>query len=45
MPGFNAMRKFFIKALALIVGISLMLNVTGALADQVALLEEWRAEH
>jgi hypothetical protein len=45
MPGSNAMRKFFVKALAFIVGISLMFNVTGSLADRVAPLEEWRAEH
>ena len=45
MLGSNAMQKFFIKALAFIVGTSLMLNVTGGLADRVAPLEEWRAEH
>jgi hypothetical protein len=45
MPGSDAMRKFFVKALAFIVGTSLMLNVTGALADRVAPLEDWRIEH
>src|SRR5687768_5271785 len=45
MPDSNAMRKFFVKALAFMVGISLMFNVTGSLADRVAPLEEWRAEH
>ena len=39
------MRKFFVKALAFIVGISLLFNLTGALADRVAPLEEWRAGH
>jgi len=45
MPGSNGMRIFFIKALAFIVGISLLLNVTGTLADQVAPLEDWRIDH
>ena len=39
------MRKFFLKALAFIVGISLIFNVTGTLADRVAPLEDWRVDH
>jgi len=45
MPGSNAMRGFFVKALAFIVGISVLFNITGSLADRVAPLEEWHAEH
>jgi hypothetical protein len=45
MPGSNDVRKFFVKALAFIVGISLIFNVSGALADRVAPLEDWRIDH
>jgi hypothetical protein len=39
------MLKFFLKALTFIVGISLVFNLLGTLADQVAPLEDWRVEH
>lgn len=45
MPGFNAVRKFFIRALAFLIGTSLIFNALGSLADRVAPLEDWRVEH
>lgn len=36
------MQKFFIKALTLIVGTSMILNTLGSLADRVAPLDDWR---
>jgi hypothetical protein len=45
MPGSNAVGKFFVKALALIVGTSLIFNVIGTLADRIAPLDDWRVEH
>jgi hypothetical protein len=39
------MQKFFVKAFALILGVSLILNLLGSLADRVAPLEGWRVEH
>lgn len=45
MPVFNTMQKFFVKAFALILGVSLILNLLGSLADRVAPLEDWRTEH
>ncbi len=45
MRGFKSMRVFFIKALALLVGTSLIFNALGSLADRVAPLEDWRVEH
>ncbi len=45
MPGSNTMRKFFVKASVFLLGITLIFNTSGALADKVAPLEEWRVEH
>lgn len=45
MLGFDAMRPLFLKALSLIVSLSLTFNVLGTLADRVAPLEEWRVDH
>jgi len=45
MPGFDAMRKFYVKAFAFVVGISLLFNVSGTFADRLAPLDEWRIEH
>jgi hypothetical protein len=45
MRGFSLMRKFFIKAFALVIGTSLIFNLLGSLADHVAPLEDWRVEH
>lgn len=39
------MRNFFIKALVLLFGSSLLLNLLGTLADRVAPLDDWRIEH
>ena len=39
------MSTFFIKAFALLIGTSLILNLLGSLADRVAPLEDWRVEH
>lgn len=45
MPGSKVVRKFFAKALALLLGASLILNLAGTFADRVAPLEDWRIEH
>jgi len=39
------MLKFFIKALAFLIGTSLIFNALGSLADHVAPLENWRVEY
>lgn len=39
------MHRFFTKAFAFIIGISLVFNHLGSLADRVAPLEDWRVEH
>ena len=39
------MKKFFIKTFTLIIGTGLLLSLLGSLADNVAPLETWRAEH
>ena len=44
MRGFSAMRRFFIKAFSFVIGLSLIFNVLGTLADQAAPLEDWRAQ-
>lgn len=38
------MRKFFIKAFSFVLGLSLIFNVLGTVADRVAPLEAWRVE-
>lgn len=45
MPVFKSMQKFFIKAIAFIIGTSLIFNTLGSIADQVAPLEDWRVGH
>lgn len=45
MLGFDIMRSLFLKALSLVVSLSLTFNVLGILADRVAPLEEWRVDH
>ena len=45
MHGFRHMRKFFIKASFFVIGLSLIFNVLGTVADRTAPLEDWRAEH
>lgn len=45
MHGFSVMQKFLIKAFSFIIGISLIFNVLGSVADRIAPLEDWRAEH
>lgn len=45
MRGFSAMRNFFIKAFSFVIGISLIFNLLGTLADRTAPLEDWRVEH
>lgn len=39
------MQKFFIKAFTFVIGLSLIFNFLGTVADRVAPLEDWRAEH
>ena len=39
------MWTFFIKAFSFILGLSLLFNLLGTLADRVAPLEDWRVEH
>src|SRR5262245_8527814 len=39
------MSKFFIKAFVFVISTSLIFNLLGSLADHVAPLEDWRAEH
>jgi hypothetical protein len=39
------MWKFFVKAFALIMGVSVIFNLLGPLGDRVAPLEDWRVEH
>jgi hypothetical protein len=39
------MQKFFIKAFTFVIGLSLIFNVLGTVADRVAPLEDWRAKH
>jgi hypothetical protein len=45
MPGFDIMWKFFAKASAFLMGIGLLFNISGTLADRIAPLEDWRIEH
>lgn len=45
MPSFNNMWKFFAKALSFVIGLSVIFNLLGDLADRVAPLENWRVEH
>ena len=45
MLGFKAMRKLLLKVLFFIVGISLILNPLGTLAEKVAPLEDWRMRY
>lgn len=45
MPVFNAMQKFLIKAFAFVVGTALIFNLLGSFAEQIAPLDDWRAEH
>lgn len=44
-PSSNLMWKFFIKAFSFIIGLSLIFNLLGDLADRIAPLEDWRVEH
>ena len=39
------MRKFFAKASTFLLGIVLLFNISGTLADRIAPLEDWRIEH
>lgn len=39
------MRNFFLKAFAFVIGLSLIFNLLGTVADKIAPLEDWRAEH
>ena len=39
------MRIFFVKAASFLVGLSLLSSLLGSLADRVAPLDNWRAEH
>jgi hypothetical protein len=39
------MWKFFIKSFSLIIGLSLIFNLLGDMADRIAPLEDWRTEH
>ncbi len=39
------MMKFFAKSFIFLLGIGLLFNLSGTLADQVAPLEDWRIEH
>jgi len=45
IPAFDLMQKFFIKAFAFIIGLTVIFNLLGTLADKVAPLEDWRTEH
>jgi len=45
MPSSNLMWKFFIKTFSFIIGLSLIFNLLGDLADRIAPLEDWRVEH
>jgi hypothetical protein len=38
------MQKFFSKALSFIIGITILFNLSGTLADRVAPLDDWRTE-
>jgi hypothetical protein len=38
------MQKFFIKALSFLIGITVLFNLSGTLADRVAPLDDWRTE-
>lgn len=44
MRGFSAIPKFFVKAFFFVIGLSLIFNALGTVADSVAPLEDWRAE-
>lgn len=39
------MQKFIVKAFSFVIGLSLIFNLLGSLADRVAPLEDWRVEH
>jgi hypothetical protein len=39
------MRKLFIKAFSFIIGFTVIFNLSGTLADEVAPLDDWRNEH
>jgi len=39
------MQKLFTKALSFLIGITILLNLSGILADRVAPLDDWRAEY
>lgn len=39
------MQKFFIKAFSFIIGLSIIFNLSGTLADEIAPLDDWRNEH
>jgi hypothetical protein len=39
------MRIFFLKATSLVVGLGLIFNISGTVADRVAPQEDWRIEH
>ena len=45
MPSFDIMWKFFIKSFSFIIGLSLIFNILGNLADRIAPMEVWRVEH
>lgn len=45
MRAFDHMQKFFIKVFSFIIGLAVILNISGAFAARIAPLDDWRIEH
>ena len=45
IPAFDLMQKLLIKAFSFMIGLGVIFNISGTLADEIAPLEVWRNEH